>query len=120
MNLTQNLFSSIIRFFVPLMVFCFYNQDVIHTVVKNNEDFTKLIFDFECTDMCLDQHTLVYVLQLCVLNACGCTSGWTLSASLPAKNCFHLTTRFFALIEILQHNELLPKTYSTPKSVYKS
>ena len=43
----------------------------------------------------------------------------TLSASLPAKNCFHLT-RFFALIEILQHNELLPKTYSTPKSVYKS
>ena len=107
MNLTQNLFSSIIRFFVPL------------TVVKNNEDFTKLIFDFECTDMCLDQHTLVYVLQLCVLNACGCTSGWTLSASLPAKNCFHLT-RFFALIEILQHNELLPKTYSTPKSVYKS
>ena len=29
--------------------------------------------------MCLDQHTLVYVLQLCVSNACDCTSGWILS-----------------------------------------
>ena len=39
--------------------------------------------------MCLDQHTLVYVLQLCVSNACDCTSGWILFVSFLAQNCFH-------------------------------